>query len=83
MRLASVGVLAGAYRGRDIGARTLLTHAVVMAPDGGFDRVLCPQPIDRLADETYPERPTCPKCAARVDKLLATGRGVLVDVPIG
>ena len=66
--LETRGVLAGAYHGRDIGERELLTHAVLV--DAGQDvRTLCSQPVENMADrhsvrllEDLYEAPTCPVC---------------------
>ena len=72
-RYETRGVLAGAYRGKDIEARALLTH--LYFPETG--RSGCRQPGDRLVDEyghtarELASRPTCPVCAKRWDRLEA------------
>jgi hypothetical protein len=66
-----VEVLAGAYRGRDIGERTLLTHVIV----DGAEKSLC-RKLDagRLCDQAIDAPlPTCPVCAKRLPRLLASG----------
>lgn len=69
-------MLAGAYRGRDIGERSLLTHAVLVegVRPGNDIRVLCSLPLESVAD-TYSdpdgiyEAPTCPTCLPRWERL--------------
>ena len=71
-------VLAGAYHGRDIGNRELLTHLVFMKGDGELlrdVRTACSQDVDNVADlysvtpgEEH-ARPTCPRCAKAFDKI--------------
>ena len=66
-------VLAGAYRGRDVGARALLTHIVEVR--GGQDvRVLCRRvKLDSLCD--IPEAvgaANCPECTRRLDKIFSS-----------
>ena len=69
----TLGVLAGAYRGKKAEARTLLTHLLIN--DGETSKVGCRQPKDRLVDEygmTDEEivaRPTCTTCAKKWDKI--------------
>ncbi len=71
-------MLAGAYRGRDIGERELLTHAVLVegVRPGHDVRTLCSQPVDHMADtfSVYPdyaldEAPTCQVCLPRWERL--------------
>lgn len=70
-------VLAGAYRGRDISERALLTHSILVDgvhPDGTELRVLCGQPLEHMADayshpDMIDEAPTCPRCLLRWEKL--------------
>lgn len=70
-------VLAGAYRGRDINERALLTHAIIVQgePPGDEVRVLCSQPLDHIADyySSTPEEaalpPTCATCLKRWERL--------------
>jgi len=73
------GVLAGAYRGRDIEARPNLTHLVFVGPTGSELRTGCR--VDNLVD-TYghdraflASRPTCPTCAAKWEKIPSELRG--------
>ena len=62
-----VGVLAGAYRGRDISARTLLSHALV----AGDEVSLCRRvPLGNLCDQDLGGEPTCPACAKRLQKIV-------------
>ncbi len=70
-------VLAGCYRGRDISERELLTHLVFLNGNVSV-RTGCAVPLDSLVDEySDPEgldkRPTCPKCAAKWDKIRSAG----------
>lgn len=79
-------VLGGAYRGRDVGSRPLLTHLVLRESVWNVGNQVhqdqdvksgCRQPVDNLADEySDPEgndkRPTCPTCARKWDKLQGT-----------
>jgi hypothetical protein len=58
-------VLAGAYRGRDISARALHTHAVVE----GAASSLCKRIDDgHLCDINEGGEPTCPECVRRLAK---------------
>lgn len=62
------GVLAGAYRGRDISERTLLSHASV---DGG-DTAICSKRVANLADvfgTAAGQSVTCPACAKKIARL--------------
>ena len=68
VRYTIQGVLAGAYRGRDISQRALLTHAVIQ----GESRSLCRRmDADRLTgwDEGNRDEPTCPVCAERLARI--------------
>lgn len=66
----AAGVLAGAYRGRDISARELLKHAVADAPiaigrlkrDAG--EALCDRSIHVVDSEQWEPitKVTCPRC---------------------
>jgi hypothetical protein len=61
-------VLAGAYRGRDISERALLSHAVIQ----GEDKTLCRRlGTDRLPgyDEDDSDVPTCETCAERLARI--------------
>ena len=53
------GVLAGAYRGRDIGERALLTHASLNGADAVCRRIK----EGSLCDEVVDDAITCPVCA--------------------
>lgn len=61
-------VLAGAYRGRDISRRALLTHTVFVDSKGDDVGVGCRQLLDNMADhfsgdaESRDAAPTCPTC---------------------
>jgi len=60
------GVLAGAYRGRDVSKRALLTHSVELV--GGREvRVLCGRvPLDSVTWDAHEDvPPTCPICIKR------------------
>jgi len=58
-------VLAGAYRGKDISKRALLTHA---SADGGATSLCRKVKQDSLCDVELDTVPTCPYCAARVQR---------------
>lgn len=71
-------VLAGAYRGRDIGRRALLSHVAVLdLADGSVIATLCGTvDPDHLADadarlDPRLAVPSCTKCAVRLPKWLA------------
>ena len=58
-------VLAGAYRGKDVGERSLLTHAWVE----GESKTICRRvPESSLCDIDRPESPTCMICLGRVER---------------
>jgi hypothetical protein len=66
------GVLAGAYRGGRSSLSVLLTHLA----DAETDLAYCRKTINIAdhysgSDEQRAARPTCPKCAAKWDKLNA------------
>lgn len=71
-------VLAGAYRGKDIGERSMVTHLVFMKGEDDL-RTACSQPVENVADPYSVlrghehDRPTCPRCAAAYDKIYGTG----------
>jgi len=77
------GVLAGAYRGRDIGERATMTHLVFVGPPPREEdlRTGCQQPVDNMADvysvsvEESAERPSCPACAKKWEKIPPELRG--------
>ena len=57
-------VLAGAYRGKDIGSRSLLIHAVELHGDQEV-RSLCRVKLSSLCD-VREEAVTCPDCVKRL-----------------
>jgi hypothetical protein len=59
------GVLAGAYKGKSVSARELLTHA---SADGGITALCGKVKADALCDELG-EALTCPHCEKRIAKL--------------
>jgi hypothetical protein len=67
-RLVACDVLAGAYRGKDISARPLHTHAVILSRDGYPQRTLCRRvPVDHLSDlDRALGDVTCPECKRRI-----------------
>lgn len=58
-------VLAGAYRGRKVSERALLTHA---SSDGGRTALCRRVQPDMLCDMVEDGPPTCPTCRARADR---------------
>lgn len=64
-------VLAGAYRGQDIGDRALLTHAVgIDADNRDAPKTLCGRILsERLSDENVGGVPSCPVCAERLARI--------------
>ena len=78
-KIQTRGVLAGAYRGKDIAARPLKTHIVFInvADDPFGSSVGCRQPLDNIVDQygytvaQLRERPTCEACAKKYDELVA------------
>lgn len=62
----TVGVLAGAYRGKDFEAR-MRTHLMYL----DTNTAVCRKSINVCPDESEQttDRPTCPKCAAKWDKI--------------
>lgn len=68
-RLVTADVLAGAYRGKDLAARKLHTHAAIVDRNGYATRTLCRRvPEDHLSDLTGSDlsKVTCPECQRRV-----------------
>lgn len=57
------GVLAAAYKGKDVSQRSLLTHA---STDGGISAVCRRVKEDSLCDLQEDGPPTCPDCARKV-----------------
>lgn len=76
-RLLTLGVLAGAYRGRQE-HRAILTHAAIE----GAARALCGYDAENLVDSFGAERgaPSCPRCLKKYERLL---RGERVRLPKG
>lgn len=65
------GVLAGAYRGKDVGDRSLLTHAVLVGANGRDVRTLCKKvPIDHMCDQVEAGPVSCLVCFGRLARLL-------------
>lgn len=65
------GVLAGAYRGKDVEDRVLLRHALL--PDE--EKTLCRRVLEeRLCDVDEPEEPTCAVCLERLERLRRRGK---------
>ena len=66
MTYVTMAVLAGAYRGKDLDERALLTHAVCV--ESG--KALCRVKADNLVDDGRTEsEPTCPRCQAALARL--------------
>ena len=59
------GVLAGAYKGKDIGQRTLLLHA---SQDEGRTSVCRRVREYMLCDWKEDDDVTCPECLARIER---------------
>ena len=75
-RFQTRGVLAGAYKaGSAAEARAMLTHLVDLTVNSGFTALCRRVKADNMADEysrtaeELAERPTCPICAAKWDRL--------------
>jgi len=74
----TLGVLGGAYKGKDIGERALLTHIAFISAEGYTIRTGCAVKADNLVDEyahaedERTSRPTCPTCAKKWDKIQAS-----------
>lgn len=68
----TVGVLAGAYKGKRLEDRALLTHAIGVDGYGRrASKSLCGRIAeDRLADDASETLPTCPLCAERLPRAL-------------
>ena len=63
MRFQTWAVLAGAYKGRDVEARSLLTHSVEVS---GEPKALCRVNSESLTDDGRGDTlPTCPTCRNR------------------
>jgi len=60
------GVLAGAYRGKDIAQRALLHHA---SADGGATAVCRKVKEDALCDAQEDGPATCPACLAKLARM--------------
>jgi hypothetical protein len=67
----TVGVVAGAYKGKSVSERALLTHLVEEDSGESMCRIPASHLCDRYAhtDEELAARPTCPTCAKKWDKL--------------
>lgn len=73
-KLHAAGVLAGAYRGRNLSERNLLNHAVSDAPirigrlSRGYGEALCDRSLDMVDSGAWEDvaAVTCPKCVAIV-----------------
>jgi hypothetical protein len=71
MKYGIHGVLAGAYRGKDIGERALHTHVAVYDDAGYVARTLCRRvKPDNMADDDAGPVPTCPECAKRLPRFI-------------
>lgn len=74
------GVLAGAYRGRNDGERSNLTHLVNVATDGESSLCRRVKPgmmadeFSASSTEDLQARPTCPYCAKKWDKLFGVAK---------
>lgn len=81
IKIFSGGVLAGAYRGRNLSARTLLHHAVADQPftagrlQRGHGQAFCDKSIDMVDSGGWDatNNITCPRCQEIVRRLMATG----------
>ena len=76
-RIETRGVLAGAYRGRRRSPEQELTHLVFIRAGDSFGFATgCRQPLDNMVDPyghtaaQKRERPTCPTCAAKYDRIV-------------
>lgn len=77
----TLGVIAGAYRGKDLDDRSLLTHLIEVKGDHWVgEKSVCRRvPLDNIVDEgsardakELAESPTCPLCRERYQKLIET-----------
>lgn len=73
--MATRGVLAGAYRGKALEERPMVTHAVIVDAEGWElgEKTVCGRvALDRLVDRygmgNDLAAPTCPACAKRAAK---------------
>ena len=66
------GVLAGRYKGKDIGERALLTHALADGDTKAFCRRIEEEALVPDVPEPPGTPPTCPVCAERYAKWIAT-----------
>lgn len=63
------GVLAGRYRGKDIGDRTLLTHGLSVDATGNTDtKSLCRRVEEEGLSDMAADAVTCPLCLERIAK---------------
>ena len=64
------GVLAAAYRGKDVAERALLRHVAILDGDGYAARTLCNRvPSESLADQDD-GKATCPACLERFGRFV-------------
>ncbi len=63
------GVLAGAYKGKDVAARELLSHYW----EEGAAKTLCNRVPEASLADVGPSVPSCTECKARFAKLQAKG----------
>jgi hypothetical protein len=70
------GVLAGAYRGKDVSERSLLTHYLKVTDGGEWAaKSLCGRILgERLSDVDEREDATCEACAVKLAKLGSAAR---------
>lgn len=66
-------VLAGAYRGKDVGARSLLVHA---SADGSATALCRKVKADALCDQVEEVAVDCPGCLAKLAKLGLNAFGI-------
>lgn len=72
------GVLGGAYKGKSVGTRALLTHDVEVDAEGFEIKVSCrgvqlDHIVDQSADpEGHDKPPTCPRCLQKWQKRQGT-----------
>lgn len=71
MRYEVRAVLAGAYRGKDVGQRMLLLHVLLIdEQDHEADTTLCGRvDNENLSDLPMNTPPTCPLCVKRLARL--------------
>jgi hypothetical protein len=67
------GVLAGAYKGKDVAERALLLH---VSEDGGATSLCRKVKADHLCDMQEDEMPTCPECLRRAGRKIVKRLGL-------